>query len=237
MPTRWAQENYWNQSSTVVVPEQPAGPGGYPVWQASNVAGSGFGVIGAWVSTVWAQLVWWLRLKSRVGRLSPDQVQVVLETLDALEAGTPHRPPPEIVTQTVIKEIPVIQTVIKSPKPSTFRAWWQRSQRIQALDRREQAVLERTLAILESPAYQSAKQAVYQTATTLKFTRPEAWIPYSRALKADPGRAENVFRHVRAMDLTDALTRARGSTLSHPELNLSVELAYHAYTVEPWSIH
>jgi hypothetical protein len=36
---------------------------------------------------------------------------------------------------------------------------------------------------------------------TPRFNRPEAWLDYSRAIKASPNLAENTFRHLRAMTL------------------------------------
>lgn len=170
MPTQWAHSFYWAVSSTVVEPERPAGPGGYPAWQSAVTVGSGFGVIGAWASARWAQLKWWWRLKTRIDRLSPDRRHALWRTFDALE----------------------------------------------------------------SPVFPLACQAVAETAHTRHFNRPEEWLVYSRALKADPGRAENVFRHVRAMELTSAARRQQGSTVSHQTLNLVVELAYQSYAAQPW---
>lgn len=98
--------------------------------------------------------------------------------------------------------------------------------RVRALDAERLAALAAAFHALESPAFPSALTAVQQTATTLGFNRPEAWKPYSHAIKASPKRAENVFRHIRACEETRA---ALSSTLSNPECNLLVELAYHAF--------
>jgi len=110
-----------------------------------------------------------------------------------------------------------------------LRWWLAFGRRVHRLDRERRAVLLVTLARLESPAYPLARLAVRQTATTLGFNRPEAWQPYARELKASPGRAENTFRHLRAYTLLDQSVRAKGSTLSHPDLHLTTELAYRGF--------
>lgn len=76
---------------------------------------------------------------------------------------------------------------------------------------------------LASPVYTAARSSVRETATTLGFANPQAWVQYSRMLKEQGGRAENIYRHVRACELT----RGRlASTCTNPEINLAVELAY-----------
>lgn len=109
----------------------------------------------------------------------------------------------------------------------TALQWYLRLiRRVRALDGRQQGALAAAFHALESPAFPVALDAVQDTATTLGFNRPEAWKSYSHAIKASPKRAENVFRHIRACELTKA---AVSSTLSNPECNLLVELAYHAF--------
>lgn len=98
--------------------------------------------------------------------------------------------------------------------------------RVRALDARQQVALAAAFHALEHPGFPAALTAVQETAVTLGFNRPEAWKPYSHAIKASPKRAENIFRHLRACEQTKA---ALGSTLSNPECNLLVELAYHAF--------
>ena len=91
-------------------------------------------------------------------------------------------------------------------------------------------VLTKAVETVSSPDFHVALEAVRQTATTLGFNHPAAWKPYSHMLKESPGRAENVFRHERACTLTRAaVTR----TLTNPEVNFLVELAYHGWTVSP----
>jgi hypothetical protein len=100
--------------------------------------------------------------------------------------------------------------------------------RIRALSADREQVLLRALDVLEHPAYPSAQIAVRETATTLGFHDPQAWKPYSQMLKADPGRADNVFRHVRACERTRAIA---ASTLTNPTANLLVELAYQDFAL------
>ena len=100
---------------------------------------------------------------------------------------------------------------------------WRVARRARALSPDRQGVLMRVFDLLEHPAYPHAQTAVRTTATTLGFASPQAWVPYSRMLKSNPGRAENLFRHVRACELTRA---ALSSTVTNPTCNLIVELAY-----------
>lgn len=168
MPLKWAQEHYWNVSSSVVSPTGgAAGAGGYPLWQASVIS-VGFGGVQPWYERLRA---WVRRMRTAFG---------------------------------------LAQTIAQ-------------------LDAEPRLVVERTLRAIQSPAYQAAREAVRETSKTLGFANREAWVPYSRMLKANPGRAENVFRHVRACELT----RERlSSTLTNPEVNLAVELAYCGFAVK-----
>lgn len=83
-------------------------------------------------------------------------------------------------------------------------------------------------ALTQHPAYPHAVAAVAKTATTLSFNRPEAWQGLSRQMKSSPGRAENVYRHLLACQLT---RETAGSTLTNPDCNLLVELAYHDWAL------
>jgi hypothetical protein len=112
--------------------------------------------------------------------------------------------------------------------------WWAAAQWLWQLFRRslgfrapQRSVVLRVLDALEHPAYPIAERAVKQTATTLGFNRPEAWRELSRELKGSPGRAENAFRHLEAMRLVRA--NLLSSTVTNPECNLIVELAYHGF--------
>ena len=90
----------------------------------------------------------------------------------------------------------------------------------------QRAITGQVLATLNHPAFPLAQIAVRGTATTLGFNRPEAWRDLSRAIKSDPGRAQNLFRHLDAMRRVRGAVQAQGSTLSNPQQNLVTELAY-----------
>lgn len=123
-------------------------------------------------------------------------------------------------------------------------AWgrrWRASRQVAKRYRRatpeHRRILDRVLRALESPAYPVAREAVHTTAKTLGFASHEAWLPYSRMIKADPGRAENVYRHLRACELTREALRSStcanpASTLTNPETHLVVELAYTGFAVK-----
>jgi hypothetical protein len=106
---------------------------------------------------------------------------------------------------------------------------WRLAKRVHKLSREQKKVLFITLDLMESDAYVAAQKAVRATAVTLGFNRPEAWKQYSHAIKASPGRAENIFRHIRACELT---REAMHSTMTNPPLNLVTELAYHGWAVK-----
>lgn len=75
---------YWEFSDTTVAPVH-IGRGGYPIWQASVIAPSLLGMIGAWLDTRLAQWRWWRAIYRRVTALDHERRQVLLHTLDALE--------------------------------------------------------------------------------------------------------------------------------------------------------
>lgn len=108
--------------------------------------------------------------------------------------------------------------------------WWRVQPRVMALNIEDRLVLVKTLDALDHPAYPLARMAVRKTATTLGFNRPEAWTQLSRELKASAGQSENAYRHLEACRLTRA--NLLSSTLTNPECNLLVELAYHGFAVK-----
>lgn len=109
------------------------------------------------------------------------------------------------------------------------REVWMR--RVAACTWEQRQILDRVMAALEAPPFVDARVAVREMAQTLNFNHPEMWVPYGRALKADPGQAENVFRHVKAVHDVKAALAARGIQTSNPDLHLAVELAYVGMTV------
>jgi len=118
-------------------------------------------------------------------------------------------------------------------------SWLRLCRRIAALPDGRRIVLLHTLQVLESPIYPHAKRAVRETATTIGFRNPESWVAYSRAMKSDPKKAENIWRAVRARELTQGHWAATqpGSTLtklSNPQLAFLAEVAYQEYARFPW---
>jgi hypothetical protein len=106
--------------------------------------------------------------------------------------------------------------------------WWFRAQpRVMALDPEARLVLLKTLDALEHEAYPLAQKAVRKTATTIAFNRPESWTELGRTMKRSAGASENIYRHMEACRLlqSNLLT----STLTNPQKNLMVELAYHGF--------
>jgi hypothetical protein len=101
--------------------------------------------------------------------------------------------------------------------------------RLYRLEPERRAVLVHTLDTLERPTFQTARIVVRETAQTLGFNQPGAWKDLGRALKEDMGRSENTFRHLRAMQ---RLRDLAGSTLTNPEQNFLVELAYQGFALK-----
>lgn len=114
------------------------------------------------------------------------------------------------------------------------RLWhWKRRAELEVwIDRIDQwtpeqrAVVERSARCVESALYREARLTVRATAKTIGFNHPEAWVPYSRLLKSDPNQAQNMYRHVKAVQDVKLALRAQGSTVTNPEAHLAVELAY-----------
>ena len=101
--------------------------------------------------------------------------------------------------------------------------------RLSAMSAEQRAILQRVTTVLESSAWQEAQVAVRRCATTLGFANPEMWVQYSRVIKADPGQAENVFRHTKAVHEVKAAVTVAGLSISNPDLHLLVELAYQGF--------
>lgn len=109
--------------------------------------------------------------------------------------------------------------------------WWKRfAPRVHRLNPERRAVLMRTLDLLESPAYGSARIAVRETSKILGFNKPDAWTHLKRELKDSPGQSENVMRHLEAMRRVRLIY---GSTLTNPTAHLVTELAYDGFTRFP----
>lgn len=97
--------------------------------------------------------------------------------------------------------------------------------RLNSLTSEQLAVLDQAIALMQGPPWATAQGLVQQVATSPGFHRPEQWVEYSRAIKANPGQAQNVFRHVKVVH---ALT-ASHPELTNPEVHLLAEMGYHAF--------
>ena len=107
--------------------------------------------------------------------------------------------------------------------------------RLAACPFEERVVLERVWIVLQSPYWADTLDRVAACATTPKFHQPEQWLAYSRALKANAGQAQNVFRHIKVVhELKD-----RYPTLSNPDAHLLTELGYQAFAARgrPEAVH
>jgi hypothetical protein len=218
-------EKFWSDQSTVVPPPLAASGGGYPVWQRSVIAPSlPLGPLGSWMDAVWLKIVWWVRLFRTLRALSFNQRSDVKALAERLQSGAPA-PKPGIVGKEVERSIEKPVEVVKERVIVETSVL---DQRIRALDAERRAVLDRSLVLLESTSFTHARDAVRKTATTLGFSRPEAWKDLSREVKSSPGRTENMYRHLKAMHVLRDLD---GSTHTNPEQNLLVELAYTGFSV------
>ena len=104
---------------------------------------------------------------------------------------------------------------------------WRLHRRLQVsrLTDAQLAVLERAVTLMQSPFWANAEQAVQVCATTPKFHQSQQWVEYSRALKANAGQAQNVFRHIKVVrDLV-----AAHPALTNPEAHFLAELAYQGF--------
>lgn len=99
---------------------------------------------------------------------------------------------------------------------------------IWSFDADQRAVLERVIGAVTHPKWEQAKAAVASCATSPKFHQPEQWVEYGRALKANVGQAQNVFRHVKVVHALRGLQDG-AAPISNPEAHLLAELAYQAF--------
>jgi len=229
MPTIWAHGLYFNNSSTQVAPVIQASGGGYPLWQAGVITPSLLGGL----QTLWERVVWWcqtLRSLWKLPRWKRGSLDLALKTwlgpLEAVGAISSHpiaKPGVVQVRHTIVAPRATVEVV---------RPFWVRWAKVRRKAKPEVKVPEmlgRTASLLAHPAYPKAKEAVEKTAQTLGFNRPEAWQQLSRQMKADPGTAENVYRHLQACQWTK---QEAPSTLTNPDCNLLVELAYHEWAAK-----
>ncbi len=107
--------------------------------------------------------------------------------------------------------------------------WWQFAPRLHRLTADQRHLLLHVLTHVESPGYFAARQAVRDTAVILEFNKPDAWTMLKHGLRADPGEAENCFRHLEAI----RRLRETGASYTNPQAHLLTELAYQDFALHP----
>ena len=96
----------------------------------------------------------------------------------------------------------------------------------QALTPDQRRAMTQALRVVRSPDFHKAQMAVFATSRAEKFNEHQAWSEVSDALaKGGRGVAENMWRHMHALQAITALT----PDLPNPDRNLLIELAYHEF--------
>ena len=123
------------------------------------------------------------------------------------------------------------EPIYQSAKAGWLRFWWAwlTSWRIRRLDPERKRVLGLVIQQLHSTAYPHARVAVRMTATTIGLNEPAAWKALSHDLHKRHMWAENMWRHLHACDVVDAMIRADGSTITNQNRTLVTELAYRGF--------
>ena len=132
----------------------------------------------------------------------------------------------------VVFLVVMVWTVKRFPKRDRDRLM-AAVQELTTLDSERLAVVERTINVIRTPIYDVASAGVRQTATTLGFNRPQAWVQLSHKLKEHHAWAENSWRHLHACELTDRAARDQGSTLTNRDRHFAVALAYEGFVANP----
>lgn len=129
----------------------------------------------------------------------------------------------------------VICSVVWGVPFDIIKAWyvwarlvWTWGQRIVTLPPDQIAVIERVVQALTGPQWADVRQRVRACANTPGFHDPKAWIDYSRALRANPGQAQNLYRHLKVVSELQAVYPA----LSNPGAHLLAELGYQQFAAE-----
>ena len=102
--------------------------------------------------------------------------------------------------------------------------------RLEALGPEKRIAIEQAIEAIEQDGYEAAVKAVGDVAVTPGMRERHVWVNISRKIHEWPGWSENMYRHLDAADRAKRSIREAGSTISNPDLNLMVELAYHALT-------
>ena len=102
-------------------------------------------------------------------------------------------------------------------------------ERLSASSAGDLAVFDHVAAVLEGPYWAHAQALVQACATSPKFHQPEQWVAYSRAVKADGGQAQNIWRHVKVVHEL----KVAHAEITNPEAHLVTELAYQRFAYGP----
>lgn len=244
---------FWRARGNAVVPVTNKTTG-YPAWQASVICGAVFGVpldplVRLWQRLVWTlgiarrawgwpaakrdDVVWWLDrpaptpppvLKAPVHDLRASEIDGlhahVMQLTDALAAAhraAAHVPRLELELDAVRAARPVPMAVA-DPYAD--------------LGHERRQALALVVDTLRSPLYAVAQRAVRQIATKIGFTGSADWLTYHRLLEQQPGRRENLMRHVAVTELLHAAALERGTPLTNPACHLLAEVAYHGFTTQ-----
>lgn len=107
---------------------------------------------------------------------------------------------------------------------------WRHDWRRERIAQDERAVvLDRCRSLLLSDHYAPARGWVRDTAMTLGFNKPEAWVMLAKEFPHKHAMQENAYRHLRAVHKLTPETAG----LPSPERHLLVELAYLGYALRP----
>lgn len=215
---------FWKAQGNAPAPPGVAGTiFQYPLVQSVIVSGSLFGALQAlWDRTAW--IVATVRALWAIRHL--DQQRELRDAIRRAQAGQLVIPQPVVIRETTIKHVDV-PVEVPVDRPVEVQTVW--SRRIGALTEDRQVVVARVLDALESEKWAEAQAAVQTCATTPKFHQPEQWVEYGRAIKANKGQAQNVFRHLKVVQAIRGLDDGP-APISNPEAHLLAELAYQAFS-------
>ncbi len=203
MPTIGSfHRKYWGTRSNTPIPPGPPQPWMYPIWQSSvTMCMSIWGVSFETIRPLLERFKWTVVTLWRLSRQSPESAERLLRWSDRFE--------------------------VYAASERDLLAQW--AERWSGLDVQQRAVVDRVVTAITSPEWGDCLDRVRACATTPRFHRAEEWVPYSRALKANAGQAQNVFRHIKVVhELSDA-----HPTLTNPEKHLLAELAYQGFAACP----
>lgn len=230
---------YWRARAGGAPPPTSGSQGSYCGWQASVIVGC----LNPWtpLAPLWDHLRWYWRLATRLWQwrapASRQRLEAWIDRLDTLD------------TECIAAVERVITLCAQPASRDSLSIWITRLEtcsadhanvlnRLAALpaepwlrivelcDDEQRAVFRRVAAAVSSRYWGEALGHVRACATSPKFHQPEQWVEYSRALKANIGQAQNVFRHIKVVHAL----KAAHPEMSNPDAHLFAELAYQGMT-------